>query len=126
MLNKEQLEPGDIIISDSGIKAFVRRIDEKYIKVYINRERCKIPFEELSSWNFANPIIDNRLVDSYTFAVRFKQFLKWISENFIMSGPHILEEYEYMESVAKHLLKYQIQTASKNTEIDYLKRLELL
>ena len=126
MLNKEQLEPGDIIISNKGLKAFVRRIDKKCVKVYINRERCKIPFDELVDWNFANPIENNRLVSNYTFAVRFKQFLEWLPKNFIMSGPHILEEYEYMENVAKHLLKYQIQTVSEKNEIDYLKRLELL
>lgn len=43
-----------------------------------------------------------------------------------MSGPHILEEYEYMQAVSDQLLKYQIQTAIDKSEIDYLKRLNLL
>jgi hypothetical protein len=43
-----------------------------------------------------------------------------------MSGPHILEEYEYMQMIADQLLKYQIQTVTKDTEINYLKRLNLL
>jgi hypothetical protein len=42
-----------------------------------------------------------------------------------MSGPHILEEYEYMQRMADHLLKYQIQTAIDEEEINYLKRLNL-
>jgi hypothetical protein len=43
-----------------------------------------------------------------------------------MSGPHILEEYEYMQNVADSLLKYQIQTVTDEEEINYLKRLNLL
>ena len=43
-----------------------------------------------------------------------------------MSGPHILEEYEYMQAVSDNLLKYQIQTATNESEIDYLKKLNLL
>jgi hypothetical protein len=42
-----------------------------------------------------------------------------------MFGPHILEEYEYMQIVANDLLKYQIQTATDEEEINYLKRLNL-
>ena len=43
-----------------------------------------------------------------------------------MSGPHILEEYEYMQAIADSLLKYQIQTVTNESEINYLKRLDLL
>jgi hypothetical protein len=43
-----------------------------------------------------------------------------------MSGPHILEEYEYMKEVVNNLLKYQIQTATDEKEINYLKRLNLI
>jgi hypothetical protein len=43
-----------------------------------------------------------------------------------MSGPHILEEYEYMQIIADSLLKYQIQTVTKDSEINYFKRLNLL
>ena len=73
-----------------------------------------------------NPIIDNRIVSSKTFAVRFKQFLEWIPGDFRFSGPHIAEEFEYLKSIANQLLNYQIQTATNKEEIDYLKRLNLL
>ena len=73
-----------------------------------------------------NPIKDNRIVSSKTFAIRFKQFLEWLPENWINSQPHYYEEYEYMKLIAKHLLKYQIQTATEEGEINYLKRLNLL
>ena len=36
------------------------------------------------------------------------------------------EEYEYMMDIADRLLKYQIQTATDEEEINYLKRLNLL
>ena len=75
--------------------------------------------------NNVNPIKDNRLVSSETFAIRFKQFLEWIPQNWWMSQPHYMEEYEYMMSVAKQLLNYQIQTATDEEEINYLKRLNL-
>ena len=73
-----------------------------------------------------NPIIDNRIVSSKTFAVRFKQFLEWIPEEWWMSQPHYYEEFHYMKNVADKLLKYQIETVTDENEIDYLKRLELL
>ena len=73
-----------------------------------------------------NPIKDNRIVNSKTFAVRFKQFLEWIPEKWWMSQPHYYEEYEYMKYVSEELLKYQIETATDEEEIDYLKRLNLL
>jgi hypothetical protein len=128
-MNKEQLKKGDII-ECCGITAYVvdPNYKENYVKVNLGntcRARVLINKDWLSIWNFANPIKDNRIVDSYTFAVRFKQFLDWIPENFYMSGPHILEEYEYMKYVADSLLKYQIQTATDEKEINYLKRLNL-
>ena len=125
-MNKEQLKIGDYIQSDLGTKAFVDKILKDKIRVWINNQKVYILDEQLHHWSYGNPIKDNRIVDSYTFAVRFKQFLDWIPENFYMSGPHILEEYEYMKYVADSLLKYQIQTVTKDTEINYLKRLNLL
>ena len=53
-----------------------------------------------------NPIIDNRIVDSFTFARRFKSFVSNIQVNDLMSE----EELHYMQRVADKLLKYQIQT----------------
>lgn len=73
-----------------------------------------------------NPIIDNRIVSSETFAVRFKQFLEWIPKEWWMSQPHYYEEFHYMKHVADKLLKYQIDTAADEGEVNYLKRLNLL
>ena len=125
-MNKEQLKKGDYIQSDSGKFAYVDKILPTKVRVWIDRQKDYILDEQLNHWFYANPIKDNRIVDSYTFAVRFKQFLDWIPKEFYMSGPHILEEYEYMQIIADSLLKYQIQTVTKDTEINYLKRLNLL
>ena len=125
-MNKEQLKIGDYIQSDSGEFAYVDKILPTKIRVWIDGQKDYILDEQLHHWSYANPIKDNRIIDSYTFAIRFKQFLDWIPENFYMSGPHILEEYEYMKYVADSLLKYQIQTVTKDSEINYLKQLNLL
>ena len=125
-MNKIQLKKGDYIQSDFGKLAYVDKILPTKIRVWIDGQRDYILDEQLHHWSYANPIKDNRIVDSYTFAVRFKQFLDWIPENFYMSGPHILEEYEYMQAISDSLLKYQIQTVTDEHEINYLKRLDLL
>jgi len=125
-MNKEQLKVGDYIQSTTGTFAYVDKILPTKVRVWTNNQKDYILDEQLLHWSYANPIIDNRIVDSKTFAVRFKQFLDWIPKEFYMSGPHILEEYEYMQIVADQLLKYQIQTATSKEEIDYLKRLELI
>lgn len=124
-MNKEQLKRGDYIQSDSGKFAYVDKILPTKIRVWIDNQKDYILDEQLHNWSYANPIIDNRIVSSYTFAIRFKQFLDWIPKEFYMSGPHILEEYEYMQMVANLLLKYQIQTVTDEKEINYLKRLNL-
>ena len=69
-----------------------------------------------------NPIKDNRIVSSKTFAIRFKDFVEHTNVN----DPCSEEEKEYLLSVANQLLEYQIQTVSDEKEIDYLKRLDLL
>lgn len=125
-MNKNQLKKGDYIQSDFGKFAYVDKILPTKVRVWIDGQKDYILDEQLHHWSYANPIKDNRIVDSYTFAVRFKQFLDWIPKEFYMSGPHILEEYEYMQIVANSLLKYQIQTVTKDSEINYLKRLNLL
>ena len=125
-MNKEELKKGDYIQSDFGKFAYVDKILPTKVRVWIDGQRDYILDEQLHHWSYANPIKDNRIVDSYTFAVRFKQFLDWIPENFYMSGPHILEEYEYMQAISDSLLKYQIQTVADEHEINYLKRLDLL
>jgi hypothetical protein len=125
-MNKEQFKKGDYIQSDSGKLAYVDKILPTKIRVWIDGQKDYILNEQLHHWSYANPIKDNRIVNSKTFAVRFKQFLDWIPKEFYMSGPHILEEYEYMQAVSDQLLKYQIQTAIDKSEVDYLKRLNLL
>jgi len=69
-----------------------------------------------------NPIKDNRIVSSKTFAIRFKSFIEEVRVN----DPCSEEEKEYLLNVANRLLEYQIQTATNNEEIEYLKRLKLL
>ena len=125
-MNKGELKKGDYIQSDTGVNAFVDKILPTKIRVFIDGKKDYILDNQLHHWSYGNPIINNRIVDSKTFAVRFKQFLKWIPQNWVWSQPHYEEEYEYMQIIADHLLKYQIQTATDEEEINYLKRLELL
>ena len=122
-MTKDKLEIGDHIQSDSGKLAFVDKIYKDKIRVLIDGERDYILDCQLSHWTYANPIKDNRLVSSKTFAVRFKQFLEWIPEKWITSQIHYMEEYDYMLLIANQLLNYQIQTANNEEEINYLKRL---
>lgn len=125
-MNKEQIKHGDILESDTGTIACVRKVIDSGIRVWINNEKDIILNEQLHHWKFANPIKGNRIVSGKTFAVRFKQFLEWVPKKWWMSQPHYYEEYEYLMYVAQHLLDYQIQTAKDELEIDYLKRLGLL
>lgn len=125
-MNKKQLKKGDYIQSDSGKIAYVDKIGNDKIKVYIDGEKDYILNNQLHHWSYANPIKDNRLISSETFAIRFKQFLEWIPEKWITSQIHYIEEYNYMLQVANQLVNYQIQTVSDEKEIDYLKRLKLL
>lgn len=65
-----------------------------------------------------NPIIDNRIVSDYTFALRLLNFIKNVQVN-DMPG---LEEKEYLINTAKELLEWQKLTAHTKTEIKYLKQ----
>ena len=125
-MNKEQLKIGDYIESEFGDKAYVEKILENQIRIIINGKKCYLSDDALIHWSYGNPIKNNRIIGSKTFAIRFKQFLDWIPKEFYMSGPHILEEYEYMQMMADLLLKYQIQTVIDEEEIKYLKRLNLI
>lgn len=125
-MNKGELKKRDYIQSDTGIDAFVDKILPTKIRVWINGKKDYILDEQLHHWSYGNPIINNRIVGSKTFAIRFKQFLEWIPQSWVLSQPHYEEEYEYMQIIADHLLKYQIQTATDEEEIDYLKRLKLI
>lgn len=125
-MNKEQLKKGDII-ECCGIMAYVvdPNFNDNYVKVNLGntcRARVLINKDWLSIWNFVSPIKDNRIVSDKTFAVRFKNFIKDVQVN----DPASDEEKEYLLNVANRLLNYQIQTVTKDTEINYLKRLNLL
>ena len=65
-----------------------------------------------------NPIIDNRLVSDYTFAKRLSMFLEEIEVSDACSE----EELEYLQSVSKRLLEWQVLTVTDQEEIDYLER----
>ena len=120
-MNKKQLESGDYIQSDSGKLAYVDKIYKDKVRILINGQKDYILDEQLYHWSYANPIKDNRIISSKTFAIRFKQFLEWIPEKWITSQLHYIEEYNYMLQIANQLLNYQIQTANDEEELDYLK-----
>jgi len=125
-MNKEQLKKGDII-ECNGITAYVvdPNYKENYVKVNLGntcRARVLINKDWLSVWNFVSPIKNNRIVSNETFAVRFRNFIKDVHVNDACSE----EEKEYLLNVANNLLNYQIQTATDEKEISYLKRLKLL
>ena len=125
-MNKEQLKKGDII-ECCDITAYVvdPNYKENYVKVNLCntcRARVLINKDWLSVWNFVSPIKDNRIVSNETFAIRFRNFIKDVHVNDACSE----EEKEYLLNVANSLLNYQIQTATDEKEISYLKRLKLL
>lgn len=123
-MKKEQLKKGDNIICGE-LKAMVLDLNfkENYIKVLINNTaRVLINKDWLNDWEFENPIRDNRIVSSRTFAIRLKEFI----ENTKVADACSFDEKEYLLNVADNLLRYQIQTATTPGEIAYLKRLELL
>lgn len=64
-----------------------------------------------------NPIIDNRVVNSKTFALRFLNFIKNVNVVDCISE----EEKQYLIHVAEELLQYQIETVKDEDEIFYLK-----
>ena len=63
-------------------------------------------------------IIDNRIVNDTTFALRLLNFLDKIEVYDLMSE----EELEYLQRVAKDLLKHQVNTCTDDAELAYLKR----
>lgn len=65
-----------------------------------------------------NPIIDNRLVNDYTFAIRLKLFLEKVEVNDLPGE----EEKEYLLNIANKLIDWQKLTVLNNTEKEYLKR----
>jgi len=65
-----------------------------------------------------NPIIDNRIVKDKTFALRLLGFALDVTCN----DPFTEDEQESMISYSTTLLKYQIETATNEDEINYLLR----
>ena len=123
-MNKEQLKIGDYLQSDLGSEAFVDKILPTKIRVWINGKKrlYYILDKQLYHWSYANPIKNNRVVSSKTFAIRLKNFVENVKVNDSCSE----EEKEYLLNVSNQLLKYQIQTVTDEEEINYLKRLNLL
>lgn len=124
-MKKEQLRKGDII-ECCGITAYVvdPNYKDNYVKVNLGntcRARVLINKDWLSIWNFVSPIKNNRIIRDKTFAIRFKTFIEDVHVNDACSE----DEKEYLLNIADSLLKYQIQTATNEDEIDYLKRLKL-
>jgi len=105
--------------------AYVMDIFSNHIVVIIDGKKSNITNGMLDEyWELLNPIKDNRIVSNKTFATRFRQFLKWIPEDWWMSQPHYYEEFQYMDYVSEMLLAYQIDTATDEDEVNYLKRME--
>lgn len=121
-MNKEQLKVGDYIQSNLGKFAYVDQILPTKVRIWINDQKDYILDEQLHHWSYANPIIDNRIVNSKTFAIRFKRFV----ENVKVNDPCSEEEKEYLLNVSDQLLKYQLQTVTDEEEIIYLRKLNLL
>lgn len=65
-----------------------------------------------------NPIINNRIINDYTFAVRLKRFINNVEVNSAIE----YEEKEYLYNIASNLLIYQIDSSSLATykEKEYL------
>lgn len=67
---------------------------------------------------FENPIIDNRIVNDYTFALRLKNFISKVEVNDLPGE----EEKEYLLHVANKLIRYQKLSVMTKSEKEYLKQ----
>ena len=125
-MNKSDIKIGKSIEDIEGNIAYVDKILKNgKIRIYMNGKREYLSEESLQYWKPMNPIRNGRIVSDITFAVRFKQFLKWIPKNWWMSQCHYFEEYEYMMMVAEELLEHQINTVTDENEIKYFENLNL-
>lgn len=68
-----------------------------------------------------NPIIDNRIVNDKTFAVRLYNFLRQVEVNDLASD----EEQNYLLGVATKLLEYQVKTVTSKEEKQYFNNLNI-
>lgn len=69
-----------------------------------------------------NPIKNNRIVNDITFAIRLREFIKRTDVCDAMSE----EEKDYLLRVTQQLLDYQIETATEDSELKYLKNIKNL
>lgn len=67
-----------------------------------------------------NPIKNNRIVNDKTFAIRLREFIKNTQINDAASD----EEKRYLLDIAQSLLDYQIETATDEYELKYLKNIK--
>jgi len=67
-----------------------------------------------------NPIKNNRIINDITFAIRLRDFIKSTDICDAISE----EEKEYLLRISEDLLHYQIETATEDTELKYLKNIE--
>lgn len=67
-----------------------------------------------------NPIKNNRIVNDITFAIRLRDFIKGVKVNNAMDD----EEQQYLYRIANNLLKYQVETASDESELNYLNNIK--
>lgn len=67
---------------------------------------------------FDNPIIDNRIVNDHTFALRLKNFISKVEVNDLPGE----EEKEYLLHIADKLIRYQKFTVMTKSEQNYLKQ----
>ena len=67
-----------------------------------------------------NPIKNNRIVNDKTFAIRLREFIKNTQINDAASD----EEKCYLLDIAQSLLDYQIETATDEYELKYLKNIK--
>lgn len=67
---------------------------------------------------FKNPIIDNRIVNDHTFALRLRNFISKVEVNDLPGE----EEKEYLLRVADRLIKYQKLSVMTKGEREYLKQ----
>ena len=74
------------------------------------------------SKNVENPIIDNRIINDKTLAVRFRSFLDGVQVNDMMSE----EELDYLKYVADKLVKYQLATVETDEEKAYFENLKMM
>lgn len=80
------------------------------MKIYIADWTMIDPFE--------NPIIDNRIVNDHTFALRLKNFISNVEVNDLPGE----EEKEYLLHVADKLIRYQKLSVMTKGEREYLKQ----